>query len=129
MKKNLRPTEAELEILQVLWEYGPCPVRLVNEKISEKKEVGYTTTLKLMQIMVEKGLASRDTSSRRHLYEANIPRADTQGHLLRKLADMAFGGSPVRLAMKALDEQSATKDEIRELRRLLDHLENEQSND
>jgi predicted transcriptional regulator len=129
MKKNLRPTEAELEILHVLWEHGPCPVRLVNEKIAEKKEVGYTTTLKLMQIMVEKGLASRDTSTRKHLYMAEIPRSDTQDHLLNRLADMAFGGSPVRLAMKALDEQSATKDEIKELRRLLDNLENDASND
>lgn len=129
MRRDAKPTDAELEILQVLWEHGPCSVRLVNDKISEKKEVGYTTTLKLMQIMAEKGIATRDTSSRRHLYEAAIPRSETQHHLLQKLADLAFDGSSVRLAMRALGDERATKEEIAKLRDLLDQLEENNGND
>lgn len=123
MKSKLRPTDAELEILQVLWDHGPCSVRFVNDELSKNKEVGYTTTLKLMQIMAEKGIADRDTSSRRHLYEASIPRDEAQNRLLKKLADLAFGGSAVRLAMQALGHENASKNEITELRALLDQLE------
>ena len=123
MKSKLRPTDAELEILQVLWDHGPCSVRFVNDELSKNKEVGYTTTLKLMQIMAEKGIAERDTSSRRHLYEAAIPRDEAQNRLLKKLADLAFGGSAVRLAMQALGDEKASKNEITELRALLDQLE------
>lgn len=123
MGNEFKPTDAELEILQVLWDHGPCSVRVVNEIIAEKKDVGYTTTLKLMQIMAEKGLANRDTSSRRHLYEAAVPRSETQNHLLHKLANLAFDGSHVRLAMQALGEERATKSEIEELRKILDQLE------
>jgi len=123
MKKKTRPTDAELEILNVLWKHGPCSVRLVNESLSEVKEVGYTTTLKIMQIMLEKGLVSRDTSSKKHLYEAAIPQETTQHHLLSKLADMAFGGNNIQLAMRALDDQRVSKEEISELRKLLDNLE------
>lgn len=128
MSNQIKPTDAELEILQILWDHGPCSVRFVNDKISEKKDVGYTTTLKLMQIMSEKGIADRDTSSRRHMYTAAIPRSETQHHLLKKLADLAFDGSPVRLAMRALGEERATREELAELRALLDQLEESTDN-
>lgn len=118
-----RPTDAELEILNVLWEHGPCSVRVVNEELQKVKEVGYTTTLKIMQIMAEKGLATRDTSKKKHLYTAAIPKETTQDHLLNKLADMAFGGNPIQLAMRALGEKRATKKELEELRALLDNME------
>lgn len=127
MKKKTRPTDAELEVLNVLWQHGPCSVRFVNDKMNENKEVGYTTTLKIMQIMLEKGLADRDTSSKKHLYEAAIPQETTQQHLLKKLADMAFGGNSIQLAMRALDDQRASQEEIDSLRQLLDDLENKQS--
>ncbi|MDX1685818.1 MAG: BlaI/MecI/CopY family transcriptional regulator [Saprospiraceae bacterium] len=129
MGQKIKPTDAELRILQVLWEHGPCSVRFVNEAISEEKEVGYTTTLKLMQIMAEKGIATRDTSSRKHLYEAAVPRSETQHHLLQKLADLAFNGSSVRLAMRALGEERISKGEINELRQLLDEMEESASDD
>mgnify|MGYP001814992804 CR=1 FL=1 len=128
MKKKLRPTDAELEILQVLWDNGPCSVRFVNDELSQRKDVGYTTTLKLMQIMVDKGIADRDTSSRRHLYEAAIPRDEAQNRLLKKLADLAFGGSAVRLAMQALGDEQASRSEIDQLRLLLDQLEENAAN-
>lgn len=129
MKNKIRPTDAELEILQVLWDHGPCSVRFVNDELSQKKEVGYTTTLKLMQIMVDKGIADRDTSSRRHLYEAAIPRDEAQNRLLKKLADLAFGGSAVRLAMQALGDEQASRSEIDQLRHLLDQLEENAAGD
>ena len=123
MKSKLRLTDAELEILQVLWDHGPCSERRVNDELSKRKDVGYTTTLKLMQIMVEKGIAERDTSARKHLYQSLIPKDEAQNRLLKKLADLAFGGSAVRLAMQALGDESASKNEINELRQLLDQLE------
>ena len=129
MKNKIRPTDAELEILQVLWDHGPCSVRFVNDELSQKKEVGYTTTLKLMQLMVDKGIADRDTSSRRHLYEAAIPRDEAQNRLLKKLADLAFGGSAVRLAMQALGDEQASRSEIDQLRHLLDQLEENAAGD
>ena len=85
-----RPTEAELEILQVLWQHGPSSVRFVNEQLNTKREVGYTTTLKLMQIMVEKGLAHRNTDSRTHIYKAAIAEEDTQEKLLKSFVDSTF---------------------------------------
>ena len=117
------PTEAELEVLNVLWEQGPCSVKDVNNTLREEKEVGYTTTLKIMQIMVDKGLAHRDTSRKKHVYEAAIPKETTQSHLLQKLAQAAFGGNSIQLAMRALGEQRATATEIEDLRKMLDEME------
>ena len=115
-----RPTDAELAILRVLWERGPSTVRQVHEALSGRRETGYTTTLKLMQIMAEKRLVDRDESSRTHVYTASMSAAHTQGQLLNDLVDRAFGGSAAALVLRALSTRSATDDELREIRRLID---------
>lgn len=122
--KNLpRPTDAELEILNVLWQRGPSTVREVYEVLLENKEIGYTTVLKLMQIMSEKGLVSRDESDRRHVYEAERAQDETQRQLLSDLLDRAFGGSPTKLVMQALSSKKASREELAEIRSMLDELE------
>lgn len=120
-----KPTDAELEILQVLWENGPSPVRFVNDKLAEKKEVGYTTTLKLMQIMFEKGLVSRNTDARSHIYEAAIERDATQRNLLGTFVDNVFSGSAMDLVMQALGNHKASKDELDQIKALIEKMENE----
>lgn len=122
--KNLpRPTDAELEILNVLWQRGPSTVREVYEVLLESKDIGYTTVLKLMQIMSEKGLVSRDESDRRHVYEAERAQDETQRQLLSDLLDRAFQGSATKLVQQALSSKKASKEELREIRRMLDELE------
>ena len=118
-----RPTDAELEILNVLWRRGPSTVREVYEVLLESKDIGYTTILKLMQIMSEKGLVSRDESDRRHVYEAERAQDETQRQLLSDLLDRAFNGSPTKLVMQALSSKKASKEELAEIRRMLDELE------
>lgn len=127
MKKDAvpRPTEAELEILQILWKHGPCTVRFVNDQLNQKKTVGYTTTLKIMQIMFEKKLLERDESTRSHLYRAVVKEKETQGLLLDRFLDTAFGGSALKLVMQALGNHKASKEEISQIRDLLDNLEGE----
>lgn len=120
------PTEAELEILQVLWGRGPSTVREVNEALSEGREVGYTTTLKIMQIMTAKGLLARDESSRSHVYKPLIRQADTQQTMVDKLLKSAFGGSAAKMVMQALGSSKASREELDEIRRFLDtQLRNE----
>ncbi len=125
MKKKItpKPTEAELEILQVLWKNGPSTVRTINDKLNEKKYVGYTTTLKIMQIMAEKNLVSRDMESRSHIYKAAYKQDETQKVLLDKLLDTAFGGSASKLVMQALGNKKTSKEEIDEIRKFLDKIE------
>jgi len=123
VKKEGRPTTAELEILNVIWKHGPSTVRFVNDQLSKGKEVGYTTTLKIMQIMAEKGLLTRDESQRSHLYGAAAPEAKVQKQLLDRLLDQAFGGSALKLVMQALGGQQATPEEIASIRQLLDRME------
>ena len=118
-----KPTEAELEILQILWKHGPCTVRFVNDQLNEKKTVGYTTTLKIMQIMFEKNLLKRDEKARSHLYRAAVKEKDTQRLLLDRFLETAFGGSAVKLVMQALGNHKASKEEIARIRELLDNLE------
>jgi predicted transcriptional regulator len=118
-----RPTDAELEILNVLWQRGPSTVREVYEVLLESKDIGYTTILKLMQIMSEKGLVSRDESDRRHVYEAERAQDETQRQLLTDLLERAFNGSPTKLVMQALSSKKASKEELAEIRRMLDELE------
>ncbi len=121
-----RPTAAELEVLNVLWAHGPSTVRFVNDKLNEKsggQPVGYTTTLKIMQIMAEKGLLKRDESQRSHLYGAALPQARVQKALLDRLLETAFGGSALKLVMQALGGRKATPEEISRIRELLDHME------
>jgi BlaI family transcriptional regulator, penicillinase repressor len=125
-KKSLpRPTEAELELLAVLWQRGPSTVREIHETLSDKKETGYTTTLKILQKMSDKGLVRRDQSRRSHVYEAALTADETQRQLVRSLLRRAFGGSPARLVVQALSEQRATAAELAEIRTLIDRLEKE----
>ena len=114
-----RPTDAELSILRVLWERGPSTVRQVHDVLSVDREFAYTTTLKLLQLMTEKGVAMREEDGRVHLYRAAVAQEETQRHLIRDLVDRAFGGSPSRLVMQALAATPASAEELREIRRLL----------
>lgn len=118
-----RPTEAELELLRVLWERGPSTVRDIYDAILLEKGTGYTTTLKILQKMAEKGLVRRDESQRSHVYAAAIKAEHTQRQLVRDLLHRAFGGSPGQLVVQALSEKKATAAELTEIRRVLDELE------
>lgn len=117
------PTEAELEILHVLWERGPSTVREVFEEIQRVRPSVYTTVLKLMQIMTEKGLVRRDETERAHVYKATRTRERTQRRLLGDLLDRAFNGSASQLVMQALSARRASSAEIAEIREMLDELE------
>jgi BlaI family penicillinase repressor len=119
--KNIKPTESELEILQILWEKEQCTVREVHETLA-KKDAGYTTTLKLMQIMHEKGLVERDTTAKTHIYKALLNQEKTQQQLVTKMIDNVFNGSAARLVMQALGNQSASKEEIDLIKEYLDKL-------
>jgi len=118
-----RPTPAELEILRVLWERGPSTVRDVQEILQRVRRTGYTTVLKLLQIMTEKGLVSRDENARAHVYQARLGQSQTQRQLVRDLLDRAFGGSVASLVMQALSGRRTSPDEITKIRLLLDGLE------
>jgi predicted transcriptional regulator len=118
-----RPTPAELEILSILWHRGPSSVREVHEVASRSREMGYTTVLKLLQIMTDKGLVRRDDSQRSHVYEASAPRERTRRQLVNDLVARAFEGSASQLVMHALSAQNASPEEIAEIRRLLDQIE------
>ncbi|RKH62139.1 BlaI/MecI/CopY family transcriptional regulator [Corallococcus aberystwythensis] len=118
-----RPTDAELAILRVLWDRGARTVREVHEALQDGG--GYTTVLKTMQIMTEKGLVTRDESQRAHVYSARLPRESTQQQLVTDLVDRVFGGSPARLALQALSTKKTSPEELAELRQLLDSLEKE----
>jgi len=115
-----RPTDAELAILRVLWDEGPTTVRRVHEAMAGDRETGYTTTLKLMQIMAEKGLVTRDESSRTHVYAARVSRDRTQRQLVNDLIDRAFGGSAAALVLQALSAQPTSERELGDIRRLID---------
>ncbi len=122
-----RPTDAELSILRVLWERGACTVREVHEALhKDEGGSGYTTVLKLMQIMTEKGLVERDESQRAHVYSARATQEKTQRQLVTDLVERAFGGSPAQLAMQALSTKKASAEELAELRKLLETLEPEE---
>jgi predicted transcriptional regulator len=118
-----RPTDAELEILRVLWERGPSTVREVYDELKRDKDVGYTTVLKFMQIMAEKGLVRRNEDQKAHLYESRVPMESTQKQLVEHLLDRAFGGSALQLVMHALSSKRAEPAEIDQIRRLLDEYE------
>jgi predicted transcriptional regulator len=116
-----RPTDAELAILRVLWERGPSTVRQVHDVLSRERPTAYTTALKLLQIMAEKGLVTRDERERTHVYQPRISEEQTQRQLVRDLLDRAFGGSSSKLVMQALAARRASAEELGEIRRLLDH--------
>ena len=123
--KSIRPTESELEILQALWIRGLATVREVHEDLARTKDVGYTTTLKLMQIMHEKGLVKRDDSMRTHVYQAAVNKEKTQKHMLSKMIDSLFGGSSTQLVIQALGEHKASPEELEKIQALLDNLKNQ----
>jgi predicted transcriptional regulator len=118
-----KPTDAELAILGVIWDRGSATVREVHEVLSAESETGQTTVLKLMQIMVEKGLLTKDASVRPQVFSAAIPREKTQKQMLGHLLDGAFSGSPGNLVLQALSMREASAEELAEIRRMLDELE------
>ena len=121
-KKN-QPTDAEMAILQVLWEHGPCTVRAVQNELEKERGTGYTTTLKLMQIMLEKKLVSRDESRHAHIYRAAITRQKTQKQLVGQMMDKLFDGSAKQLVMQALSASKSSASELAEIRELIEELE------
>ncbi len=119
---RIKPTEAELTLLNILWNLGPATVRQVHETVSKTQTTGYTTVLKILQIMHEKTLVIRDESNRAHVYAAANSQTFTQSSLLKDLVTKAFGGSTSKLVMRALDN-STSKEEIADIRQLLNELE------
>jgi BlaI family penicillinase repressor len=115
-----RPTDAELAILRVLWERGPSTVRQVHDVLGRERPTAYTTALKLLQIMTEKGLVRRDETDRTHIYHPRLTEEQTQRQLIRDLLDRAFGGSASKLVMQALAARRASAEELGEIRRLIE---------
>lgn len=122
-KVNIKPTESELKILQILWDLGPATVRDVHEVISENKEAGYTTTLKLMQIMADKGHATRDTSSRTHIYTAAVAEVQAKKDLLSTFIKTTFKGSTTSLVLEALGNSETSQDDLDEIKKLISSIE------
>ncbi len=125
-----KPTEAELEILQILWKQGASTVKTVNQELNrlrpaEAKSIGYTTTLKMMQVMLEKGMLSRDSSQRQHVYQADLSEDATQKNLIDRLLETAFGGSALKLVMQALGNKRTSQAELAEIKKMIDQIEQE----
>ena len=127
MPRHPKPTTSELQILHVLWRRGPSTVNQVQPELQHGDRVGYTTVLKLLQIMFEKGLVRRDESTRPHVFRAAVPEAQVKRRFVTDLLDQVFGGSAASLAMQALSVKRATPEELRRLRELLDEIEGDQS--
>jgi len=123
MNKTIRPTDSELEILNILWEKGPSTVREVHEILEKSKDAGYTTTLKLMQIMHEKGLLNRDTTNKTHVYTATISQENTQEQLVKRMIDNVFNGSATQLVMQALGNHKANAKELEQIKEYLEQIE------
>jgi BlaI family penicillinase repressor len=124
----IKPTEAELEILKVLWQHGPSTVRFVNDILNSKREVGYTTTLKFLQIMNEKGLTVRDTDNKTHVYKAVINEADTKNRLIDDFVNNVFHGSAMNMVMQALGNQKISNADINDLKSIIEKIENNNIN-
>lgn len=120
-----RPTDAELAILRILWDRGPSTVRQVHDVLALERQAAYTTALKLLQIMTEKGLVERDESDRTHIYRTRLSEETTQRQLVRDLVDRAFGGSASKLVMQALATKRASAEELRDIRKAIDGARNE----
>lgn len=123
-KQEFKPTEGELEILQILWKTGPCSVKQVNAIMNERKEVGYTTSLKMLQIMFEKGLVERESAGKIHLYYAAIKESQVKKNFLKNMIDQVFEGSPMELVVQTLGNYKASPEEIRDLKKLIRDMEN-----
>ena len=127
---KIKPTESELEVLQILWATGPSTVRVVNDLLNQKrskdsKEIGYTTTLKIMQIMTDKNLVERDTSSRTHIYKALVQEKDTKTSIMKDFINSTFSGSATKMVLQALGTQKPSPEELNEIKSLIDKLEND----
>jgi len=123
LNNKFEPTKSELEILQVLWEFGPSTVRFVNDKLNESREIKYTSTLKLMQIMSDKEIVKRDQSQMTHIYHVAETEEKTKGFLLQKFVDNMFKGSSSNLIMQLLGNSKAPKKEIQEIREILKKID------
>ena len=119
----LKPTESELEIMQLLWEYGPLTVRQVNDRLNEQRRVGYTTTLKIMQIMADKELLSRDTDNRSHVYTPTLLPEEVQATIIDHIVKTVFRGSRSNLVLQALGNHNASIEELEEIRMLIKKIE------
>lgn len=126
-KQTSNPTDSELTILEILWEAGPQTVRFVNDFLSKKREVGYTTTLKLMQIMTDKGLVTRNTDQRTHVYKANVKEQITKKNLLKTFITSTFQGSASSLVMQALGDSKTSPEELKKIKALIRKLENKEN--
>jgi BlaI family transcriptional regulator, penicillinase repressor len=125
----LKPTESELEVLQILWKNGePMSVRAINDLLNQQREVGYTTTLKIMQLMTEKGILSREEDGRQHLYQPIVEESATQSQLIQTLVNNAFQGSMSKLVLQALGNHQASNEELEEIKRVIAQVENRQNN-
>ena len=123
LKGKINPTESELEILQLIWQNGPSTVRFINEKQNELKEVGYTTTLKIMQIMAEKGILEVDKENRQHVYTPTLDENETKGNLLDGFLKKTFSGSAMKMVMQALGNHNPSKEELDEIKNLINEIE------
>src|ERR1700761_4890918 len=117
------PTKAELEILNVLWKFGPSTIRIVNDQLNEQRDVNYTSTLKLMQIMADKGSLSRDESQMKHIYHVAEEEQKTKSHLLDRFVDTVYQGSANKLVMQLLGNKKASKEDLANIRAILDKLD------
>lgn len=122
-ERSSQPTETELQILRALWEQGPSPVRVIHEAISRNKETNYSTTVKMLSVMLNKGLVKRDESVRPHIWRTVKKQETTQKGMLRDLMDRVYGGSSGRMVIQALSSKKASPEELEEIRRLLDQLQ------
>lgn len=122
-ESSSQPTDAELQILRVLWEHGPSPVRVIHEAISRNKEINYSTTVKMLSLMLDKELVKRDESARPHIYRTVKKQETTQKGMMRDLLDRVYGGSPGRMVIQALSSKKASQEELNEIRNLLDQLQ------
>ena len=125
-RRNSRPTDAELAVLRVLWQRGPSTVREVHDVLNAEKPTGYTTVLKFMQIMHDKGFLVRDESQRSHVYQPRVPAEKTQRQLVAELLERAFEGSARNLVMQALSAKKVSPEELAQIRALLDEIEREE---
>ena len=121
--RKTEPTKAELEILNVLWQHGPSTVRFVNDKLNEQRDINYTSTLKLMQIMADKGIVKRDESQMKHIYHVVEEEQKTKSHLLDKFVDSVYQGSANKLVMQLLGNKKASKEDLANIRAILDKLD------
>ena len=122
-KQALRPTSSELEILQILWKEGPSPVKIVHEILSGSKEVVYTTTLKTMQVMCDRGMLVREAQGRKHIYQAAMAENDAKNALLDRFLQKTFGGSALKLVMQALGNNRASAEELKQLKQYIESIE------